>query len=87
MGPIKYVDQELDKLEHWISFAWMVWPLKGNGVVDVKPATLSLFRQRPSSIQRIRQLMERRKVALDVPELFQQICEQVDRETSAQAGQ
>ena len=79
--------QEWDKLEDWVGFAWVVWPLEGHEVEDhIKHATLISFRQRPSGVKRIRQLMEQRGGNPVVPDLFQRICEQVDREALSQAG-
>ena len=71
--------QEWDKLECWIGVVWMVWPPGTGGTIkeDVERAMLSLFRQRPDAIQKLKQRMERWSEENDyqVPESFQSICE------------
>ena len=71
--------QEWDKLECWICVVWTIWPPGTGGTIkeDVEYTMLSLFRQRPDAIQKLKQRMERWSEENDyqVPESFQSICE------------
>jgi len=71
--------EEWDKLRCWMGVVWMVWPPE-NGKTkreDLEHITLSLFHQQPSAVQKLEQWMERwRGGGREIPQSFQQICEQ-----------
>ena len=67
--------QEWDRLACWICFVWMELSLYPDGKLGgLERGTTLLFRQRPDSIQKLEQWMERS--GCDIPTTFQQICEQ-----------
>ena len=72
-------NREWDKLECWMGVVWMAWPPEAGGTIEegVEHAMLSLFRQRPGAIQKLRQRMERwsKENSYHIPESFHRICE------------
>ena len=77
-------NQDWDKLECWMGVVWMLWPLISGKmkVEDLQRATLSLFRQRPGAIQKLRKWMGQRSPR--TLETFQQICNQASPEAARQ---
>ena len=72
--------QEWDKLESWMCLVWMIWPPEGGKTTGegLESVTLSLFRQRPSAVQKLVWWVERwnKKCREDVPGSFRRICDQ-----------
>ena len=67
--------EEWDKLECWMGIVWMAWPREpGNVASELKVGMESLEKERPGSL---RNWMEQwcGKYGRDVPESFQQTCE------------
>lgn len=72
-------NEEWDKLGFWMAITWIVWlPEDSEIMKDLKSATISLFYHQPDSIQKLRQWLDEWciKHYLEVPQPFQQICEQ-----------
>jgi len=80
--------EEWDKLRCWMGVVWMVWPPE-NGKTkreDLEHIMLSLFHQQPSAVQKLEQWMEQwRGGQREIPQSFQQICEQANAEAAQQA--
>ena len=67
--------QEWDRLACWNCFVWMEWTLHPDEVLgDLGRGTALLFHQRPDSVRRLEEWMERS--GRDIPMVFRQICEQ-----------
>jgi hypothetical protein len=76
--------REWEKLEYWMSFVWMAWPLQTDATIE--DAMVQLFRQRPDAVQSLTQWMEEwskaqdgevtEEVVKEVPEAFKRICKQ-----------
>ncbi|KAF9653348.1 hypothetical protein BDM02DRAFT_3182878 [Thelephora ganbajun] len=68
--------QEWDKLECWMGVVWMVWPPGTDEMTgDFEHAMMTLFRQRPSAVEKHTRWMEQWSEGEGVPESFQQTCE------------
>ena len=71
--------KEWDKLECWMAVVWIVWPPEEDEIMeDLKSITLSLFHHQPSAIQKLKEWIDKWSVEhyIDVPQPFEQICEQ-----------
>ena len=70
--------QEWDKLECWVGAVWMTWPPEAEDAIEDLTRTMeSLFRRRPSAVQKLTQLMEQwgKEWHEEVPKPFQEICD------------
>ena len=76
--------QEWDKLERWMGIVWMVWPSGTEGSQErrVWDAMLSLVREQPGASTEFKQWMERwsDKHGKSVPQSFQEICDDLERD-------
>jgi len=75
--------KDREKLECWIGVAWALWHLDSAEAEGLKRVALSLFRQRPSAIQKLEQRMGRRRYYRPSVS-FLQICKQARIEGAQQ---
>ena len=71
-------EEEWDMLECWSSIFWILLPPKIDTIPEgLERATLTLFRQRPGSVQKLRQRLQRSRVPniLECLERLRLICE------------
>ena len=78
--------EEWDKLECWIGTVWMSFESAGFAEEDLEHSTLLLFHQRPGSVQRLEQWMDRwsQRHGKDVPESFQRLLTRADKAVQRQ---
>ena len=72
---------EWDKLECWVTLVWMTWPPEIEDAAGDRVAMESLFRQRPSAVQKLPALMEQwgKNWGMAVPTSFEQTYEQANK--------
>jgi hypothetical protein len=81
--------QEWSKLEYWMGVVWMVWPPGSGGITeeDLGHSMLLLCRQRPGTVRKLEQWVERWGQTHEngIPESFKRICKQAQEAAQHEA--